>query len=82
MALIVIVYKPLIERSLTGSELSEAKTVKERLLEFLKQQSRPLMPKEIARLTGLNYNTVRARLYDLKKEGKVERVEEGWIAKK
>jgi DNA-binding IclR family transcriptional regulator len=62
--------------------LSEAKTVKEKLLEFLKQQNRPLMPKEIARLTGLNYNTVRARLYDLKKEGKVERVEEGWIAKK
>ncbi len=62
--------------------MSEAKTVKEKLLEFLKQQNRPLMPKEIARLTGLNYNTVRARLYDLKKEGKVERVEEGWIAKK
>ncbi|MCC6025283.1 MAG: helix-turn-helix domain-containing protein, partial [Desulfurococcaceae archaeon] len=47
--------------------MSEAKTVKERLLEFLRQQSKPLMPKEIARLTGLNYNTVRARLHDLKK---------------
>jgi predicted ArsR family transcriptional regulator len=62
--------------------LSEAKTVKERLLEFLKQQSKPLMPKEIAKLSGINYNTVRARLHDLRKEGKVERVEEGWVAKK
>lgn len=62
--------------------MSEVKTVKERLLEFLRQQSKPLMPKEIARLTGLNYNTVRARLHDLKKEGLAERVEEGWIAKK
>lgn len=40
------------------------------------------MPKEIAKLTGLNYNTVRARLHDLRKEGLVERVKEGWIAKK
>jgi len=62
--------------------VSEVKTVKERLLEFLRQQLKPLMPKEIARLTGLNYNTVRARLHDLKKEGLAERVEEGWIAKK
>ncbi|MFZ8783282.1 MAG: helix-turn-helix domain-containing protein [Desulfurococcaceae archaeon] len=62
--------------------MSEVKTVKERLLEFLRQQLKPLMPKEIARLTGLNYNTVRARLHDLKKEGLAERVEEGWIAKK
>jgi DNA-binding IclR family transcriptional regulator len=61
--------------------VSEAKTVKERLLEFLKQQTKPLMPKEIAKLTGLNYNTVRVRLHDLRKEGKVERVEEGWKAK-
>ncbi len=62
--------------------MSEAKTVKEKLLEFLRQQSKPLLPKEIAKLTGLNYNTVRARLHDLRKEGLVERVEEGWIAKK
>ena len=46
--------------------MSEARTVKERLLEFLRQQSKPFMPKEIARLTGLNYNTVRARLHYLK----------------
>ena len=62
--------------------MSEAKTAKEKLLEFLKQQSKPLMPKEIAKLSGINYNTVRARLHDLRKEGKVDRVEEGWIAKK
>jgi len=62
--------------------MSEAKRVKDKLLEFLQQQDKPLMPKEIARLSGLNYNTVRARLHDLRKEGKVERVEGGWIAKK
>jgi len=62
--------------------MSEAKTVKEKLIEFLRQQSKPLMPKEIAKLTGINYNTVRARLHDLRKEGLAERVEEGWVAKK
>jgi Fic family protein len=62
--------------------MSETKRVKDILLEFLMQQDKPLMPKEIAKLTGLNYNTVRARLHDLRKEGKVERVEGGWIAKK
>ncbi|WP_404991001.1 helix-turn-helix domain-containing protein [Desulfurococcus sp.] len=63
-------------------DLSEQKTVKEKLLEFLGNQDKPLMPKEISRLTGLNYNTVRARLHDLRKEGLVERMPEGWIAKK
>lgn len=62
--------------------MSEAKTAKERILEFLKKQDKPLMPKEIAKLTGINYSTVRARLHDLRKEGLVERVPEGWIAKK
>jgi len=62
--------------------LSEQKTVKEKLLEFLSNQDKPLMPKEISRLTGINYNTVRARLHDLRKEGLVERVLEGWVAKK
>jgi predicted ArsR family transcriptional regulator len=62
--------------------MSETMTVKEKLLEFLKKQDKPLMPKEIAKLTGINYNTVRARLHDLRKEGRVERVEEGWVAKK
>ncbi|MEM0225089.1 MAG: helix-turn-helix domain-containing protein [Desulfurococcaceae archaeon] len=62
--------------------MSEAKTVKEKLLEFLRKQDKPLMPKDIAKLTGINYNTVRARLHDLRKEGLVERVEEGWVAKK
>ncbi|MGC8954199.1 MAG: helix-turn-helix domain-containing protein [Desulfurococcus sp.] len=63
-------------------DLSEQKTVKEKLLEFLSNQDKPLMPKEISRLTGINYNTVRARLHDLRKEGLIERVLEGWIAKK
>lgn len=62
--------------------MSEAKTAKERILEFLKKQDKPLMPKEIAKLTGINYSTVRARLHDLRKEGLVERVPEGWVAKK
>lgn len=62
--------------------MEKSKTTRERLLEFLKQQNKPLMPKEIAQLTNINYSTVRARLHDLKKAGLVERVEEGYIAKK
>ncbi len=64
-----------------GLKVSTAKTAKERILEFLKQYGKPIMPKEIAKLTGINYSTVRARLHDLKKEGRVERTPEGWIAK-
>ncbi|ADV64596.1 helix-turn-helix, type 11 domain protein [Desulfurococcus mucosus DSM 2162] len=62
--------------------MSEQRTVKERLVEFLGSQGKPLMPKEISRLTGLNYNTVRARLHDLRKEGLVERRPEGWVLRK
>ncbi|MEM4535440.1 MAG: helix-turn-helix domain-containing protein [Desulfurococcaceae archaeon] len=52
------------------------------MLEFLRSQSKPLMPKEIAKMTGINYSTVRARLHDLRKEGLAERTPEGWVAKK
>jgi Fic family protein len=62
--------------------MSETKRIKDILLEFLMQQDKPLKPKEIAWITGINYNTVRARLHELKKEGKAERIKEGWVAKK
>ncbi len=61
--------------------MSEKKTAKEIILETLKKEKRPLTPKEIQKLTGLNYNTIRGRLQDLKKAGLVVRTEKGWIYK-
>lgn len=57
------------------------KTAKEIILETLKKEKKPLTPKEIQKITNLNYNTIRGRLQDLKKEGKVVRTDEGWIFK-
>ncbi|MEZ0394574.1 MAG: helix-turn-helix domain-containing protein [Desulfurococcaceae archaeon] len=61
--------------------MQEAKTAKEIVLEVLRRERRPLTPKEIQRLTNLNYNTIRGRLQDLKKAGLVVRTEEGWAYK-
>jgi len=61
--------------------VSEKKTAKEIILEVLKKEKRPLTPKEIQKLTGLNYNTIRGRLQDLKKAGLVVRTDKGWIYK-
>ncbi|WP_440059725.1 winged helix-turn-helix domain-containing protein [Thermogladius sp. 4427co] len=61
--------------------MSEAKTAKEIVLEVLKREKKPLTPKEIQKLTNLNYNTVRGRLQDLKKAGLVARTEQGWVYK-
>ncbi|MCD6301084.1 MAG: winged helix-turn-helix transcriptional regulator [Staphylothermus sp.] len=61
--------------------MSEKKTAKEIILEVLKKEKRPLTPKEIQKLTGLNYNTIRGRLQDLKKAGLVVRTEKGWVYK-
>ncbi len=61
--------------------MSSKKTAKEIILEVLKKEKRPLTPKEIQKLTGLNYNTIRGRLQDLKNAGLVVRTEQGWIYK-
>ena len=61
--------------------MSEKKTAKEIILETLKKEKKPLTPKEIQKLTNLNYNTIRGRLQDLKKAGLVVRTDEGWIYK-
>ncbi len=61
--------------------MPEKKTAKEIILEVLKKEKRPLTPKEIQKLTNLNYNTIRGRLQDLKKAGLVVRTEKGWIYK-
>ncbi|ADI32071.1 winged helix-turn-helix domain-containing protein [Staphylothermus hellenicus] len=61
--------------------MSERKTAKEIILEVLKKEKRPLSPKEIQKITGLNYNTIRGRLQDLKKAGLVVRTEKGWLYK-
>jgi DNA-binding IclR family transcriptional regulator len=65
----------------SGGGMSEAKTAKEMVLEVLKREKRPLTPKEIQKLTNLNYNTVRGRLQDLKKAGLAVRTDQGWVYK-
>ena len=59
--------------------MSERKTAKQIILELLKKEKRPMMPKEIREKTNLNYNTIRGRLQDLKKEGLVKRTDKGWV---
>ena len=54
-------------------------TTKEVIFKALKSAKKPLTVKEIQKLTGLKYNTIRGRLYELKKEGLVKRVKEGWV---
>ena len=61
--------------------LSEKKTAKEIILEVMMREKRALTPKEIQKITNLNYNTIRGRLQDLKKAGLIVRIEEGWIYK-
>lgn len=61
--------------------MNSVKTTKEIVLDCLKKEKRPLSPKEIQRLTNLNYNTVRGRLQDLRKAGLVVRTDEGWVYK-
>ncbi len=61
--------------------MAEKKTAKQIVYETLLKEKKPLTPKQIQNLTNLNYNTIRGRLQDLKKEGLVVRTDEGWIAK-
>lgn len=45
------------------------KPARELILEFVRKAGRPVTPGEIARGTGVNYNTVRGRLYELARMG-------------
>jgi len=57
------------------------KPAREMILELLKKENRPMRVREIVEKTGVNYNTVRGRLQDLKREGLVEATSEGWVLK-
>ncbi|MCC6018789.1 MAG: winged helix-turn-helix domain-containing protein [Candidatus Verstraetearchaeota archaeon] len=57
------------------------KPAREMILELLKKENRPMKVREIVEKTGVNYNTVRGRLQDLKREGLVEATSEGWVLK-
>jgi DNA-binding IclR family transcriptional regulator len=57
------------------------KSAREIILELLKKENRPMRVREIVEKTGVNYNTVRGRLQDLKREGLVEATSEGWVLK-
>ncbi len=63
-----------------GSRGRRRPIAKEIILEYLKKVGKPATVREIVAATGLNYNTVRGRLQQLKKEGKVKRKDNGWIA--
>jgi len=54
----------------------------ELVLEVLSEENRALSAREIAELSGVNYNTVRGRLQDLKKKGLVKKIGRKWIAVK
>ena len=55
--------------------MAERVTHKEKVLDILKKRGDALQAREIARIGGINYNTVRGSLNALRREGKVERVE-------
>ena len=55
------------------------KPAREIILEILGEERRPMRIREIVERTGVKYNTVRVCLQDLKKEGFVEAMLDGWI---
>lgn len=52
------------------------------VLETLKKENRALSAREIAKISGVNYNTVRGRLQELKRKGLVKNVKGKWIVSK
>ena len=55
------------------------KPAKQIIIEALREAGgRPLSVSELARITGLNRNTIRGRLYELKRKGIVEYIRGGW----
>jgi len=59
-----------------------SKPARELVLEVLRRENRALSAREIAELSGVNYNTVRGRLQDLKKKGLVKIIDGEWAAVK
>ncbi|MEM1550184.1 MAG: helix-turn-helix domain-containing protein [Candidatus Methanomethylicia archaeon] len=55
------------------------KPARDIILDFLKKMNKPVKLNEIVKGTGIAYNTVRGRLYELKRKGLVQRTPEGWI---
>jgi len=61
---------------------AEKKTARQLIIEAMKQAGkRPITVSELVQMTKLKRNTVRGRLQELKREGVIERVEEGWVLK-
>lgn len=57
-----------------------SKPSRELVLECLSKAGKSLTVSEIASMTGVAYNTVRGRLYELKKKGLVRKTSDGWMA--
>ncbi len=58
------------------------KPAREMILELLREVKRPIRLGEIVEKTDIKYNTVRGRLYELKKEGLVRYTSDGWVCLK
>lgn len=52
---------------------------KEIIYEYIEKANRPVRASEIAHATGINYNTVRGRLQELKKEGVLKKEGKLWV---
>jgi len=58
------------------------KPAKQIIIEALREAGgSPLTVSELVRITGLNRNTIRGRLVELKRKGIVEHVRGGWTLK-
>ncbi|MEM2849154.1 MAG: helix-turn-helix domain-containing protein [Candidatus Bathyarchaeia archaeon] len=55
------------------------KPAREIILDFLRSTDRPVELGDIVKSTGIAYNTVRGRLYELGKRGLVKRTSDGWF---
>ena len=55
------------------------KPAREMILELLRELKRPIKLSEIVEKTDIKYNTVRGRLYELKREGFVRYTSDGWV---
>jgi DNA-binding IclR family transcriptional regulator len=53
----------------------------ETILEILRSEGKPIRAYDVAERTGINYNTVRGRLYELKRRGLAENTPEGWVSR-
>lgn len=55
------------------------KTKKEQIVPYLKSRKSPATKKDVAEAVGVTEGTARRYLYYLKKDGKVDKTDDGWV---